>query len=138
MRSKEHISGPRNADARPVERRSATFVAVMAVLAVLSVFAMVVGPARAGFAVGSSPSHSHVFLTAEAAASHSHVDGENEDGVVNLSDNTASSATAHVSLSGVEGSFEELALIDIALMPSADSLYSEPVPRALEEPPQFS
>ena len=110
----------------------------MSALAVLAIFAMVVGPAGASLAVESSPSHSHVFLTAEAAASHSHADGEEEFGVVILSDHTASSTTTHVSLSGAETSFEGVALTDIALASAGDFIYSEPVPRALEEPPQLS
>ncbi len=119
-------------------QRLSRFVIVMAVASMFSVFAMVLGPLSSGLP-GSGASHSHVFLTAEAAATHNHDDhvaGEHD--VVSLNDHSAVSSAFHVLLSDDGNALESLVLVSMALSTAPENLYAEPTQRVLDEPPQLS
>ena len=105
------------------------------VLALTAALLMITGPSLTGQSA-LSPSHSHVFLSVEAAASHAH-DGADPAGadVISLVSLSADSTFGAVQAPSPEP--EQIAqLISSAIEGLPTSSYADPVPQALEEPPR--
>lgn len=110
----------------------------MSVLTVLSLLAMVAGLAGVGVAVNASPSHTHVFLTPEAAAAHSHADEPDDDSVVNLGDTSARSTSSPVHVYASDVSVDSVELAVFLQVPVSNNLYSDPLYSPPQPPPQTS
>ena len=109
-------------------------------LALLAMFAMVVGPSASGAFVESSPFHSHVYLSAKAAQMHgisTTGHGDSSD-VVSTTDHSgvSSAATVHIVTPGSE-SFA-VRLSTFVQRPITESEYSDPLLRPPDQPPQYS
>lgn len=114
---------------------------VTGVFAVLSLFALVAGPVLTGRSIGASPSHSHVFLTSEAATGHSHANESAsalESEVVNLGSQSADSAPGSVHLLGVTQSSDSVRLTTSIHAAAPDPDYSDPFSTAPELPPRLT
>lgn len=110
------------------------------VLAVLSLFAMVVGPSLTGDA-GFSPVHSHVFLTDAAAMEHSHAGSDDsalESDVVNTGSHSADSVAGVVYLHDAITALDAASLMTTTLLLGFEFEYSDPYSTAPVPPPRIS
>ncbi len=114
---------------------------IASVLAVISLFAMVVAPSISLDSAGASPTHSHIFLTHEAAAHHSHSNEHDhgvESGVVNLGGHTADSASHTVHVHAGALSTDLVRLVTNEYAAAEEPLYSAPVTAVPGQPPRVS
>ena len=110
-------------------------IQVGAVLAFTASLLMITGPSLTGQR-GLSHSHSHVFLTAQAATSHVHDGTDSVDSdVISLVSLAADSSFGAVHAPSAEP--EQIApLISFALEAHPARLYDDAVTQVLEEPPR--
>ncbi len=110
-----------------------------AILAVLSLLMVSAGPAISEDVHSLSPTHSHVFLTPEAAANHSHAaDGESEHDVVNTGSHYSDSAQSAVHSGASGASFGAVKLTTTSLLQVAETDRSDPFSAVPDQPPRLS
>ncbi len=111
------------------------------ILAVLSLFALVLGPVATGQSIGVSPAHSHVFLTSEAATAHNHANDEAsevESEVVNVGSQSADSAPGTIHLNTVTLSSDIARLVTTFHTGRPDPEYTDPYSVLPDLPPRLS
>ena len=107
-------------------------------LALLAVMALVVGPSASGSFVESSPFHSHVYLSADAAQSHGvdgHPDGSD---VISTTDHSGASSAVTAHLVTPETGFLSARVATFVQHSGAEADYADPLFVPPDEPPQFS